>query len=185
VIVILNNGGQYVHRIHRSLRYLKIPSKIIKNTTTLEEIESNKDIKGIILSGGPDISKGDNCINIALNSKLPILGICLGHQIIAKAYGGKIGKAESEEYASCKVKILKENEIFKGLPNEITVWASHKDEVIEAPNNFEVLASSDICLVESMKHKEKPIYGVQFHPEVSHTEYGEKILENFCKICNL
>lgn len=185
MIVILNNGGQYVHRIHRSLRYLKIPSKIIPNSTPLEEIEENNEIKGIILSGGPDIEKASNCLDIALNSKLPILGICLGHQLIAKAYGGEIGRAESEEYAHSKIYVKEENDLFKNVPKEFTAWASHKDEVVGAPLNFEILAYSDICEVEAMKHKEKPIYGVQFHPEVSHTENGAEILKNFCKVCGL
>jgi GMP synthase (glutamine-hydrolysing) len=185
LIVILNNGGQYVHRIHRSLRYLGVSSKIIPNSTPLEEIEENGEINGIILSGGPDIEKADNCINIALNSKLPVLGICLGHQLIAKAYGGEVGRAESEEYAYTKIYVKDENNLFKNIPKEFTAWASHKDEVKKVPECFEILAYSDICEIESIKHKEKPIYGVQFHPEVSHTEYGSDVLKNFCKICGI
>lgn len=185
LIVILNNGGQYVHRIHRSLRYLGVPSKIIPNSTPLKEIEENDEIKGIILSGGPNIEKADNCINIALNSKLPILGICLGHQLIAKAYGGEIGRAESEEYAYSKIYVKNENDLFKNIPKEFTAWASHKDEIKKVPDCFEVLAYSDICEIESIKHKEKSIYGVQFHPEVSHTEHGSDILKNFCKVCGI
>jgi len=185
LIVIINNGGQYVHRIHRSLRYLGVSSKIIPNSTKLDEIEENEEIKGIILSGGPDIEKADNCINIALNSKLPVLGICLGHQLIAKAYGGEIGRAESEEYAYSKIYVKNENDLFKNIPKEFTAWASHKDEVKKVPDCFEVLAYSDICEIESIKHKEKPIYGVQFHPEVSHTEHGSDILKNFCKVCGI
>ncbi|EHP85257.1 GMP synthase subunit A [Methanotorris formicicus] len=183
MIVILNNGGQYVHRIYRSLKYIGVPSKIIPNTTPLEEIEKNEEIKGIILSGGPDIEKGKNCIDIALNAKLPVLGICLGHQLIAKAYGGEVGRAEAEEYASTKVYVIEENDLFKNVPKEFNAWASHKDEVKKVPEDFEVLVYSDICEVEAMKHKKKPIYGVQFHPEVAHTEYGSEILKNFCRVC--
>jgi len=183
MIVILNNGGQYVHRIQRSLKYLGVPAKIILNSTTLEEIEGNSEIKGIILSGGPDITKATNCENIALNSKLPVLGICLGHQLISKAYGGSVSRADSEEYASIKIHVNYENDIFKGVPSEFTAWASHMDEVKTIPECLEVLASSEICGVEAFKHKTKLIYGVQFHPEVSHTEYGDVILKNFCKIC--
>jgi GMP synthase (glutamine-hydrolysing) len=185
MIVILNNGGQYVHRIHRSLRYLGIASKIIPNDTPLKEIEGNEEIKGIILSGGPDIEKASNCMDIALNSKLPILGICLGHQLIARAYGGEVGRAESEEYAHTKIYVKNENDLFKNMPKEFTAWASHKDEVKKVPECFEILAYSDICDVESIKHKEKPIYGVQFHPEVSHTECGSELLKNFCRVCGL
>uniref|UniRef100_UPI0025C74171 GMP synthase [glutamine-hydrolyzing] subunit A n=1 Tax=Methanocaldococcus jannaschii (strain ATCC 43067 / DSM 2661 / JAL-1 / JCM 10045 / NBRC 100440) TaxID=243232 RepID=UPI0025C74171 len=183
MIVILDNGGQYVHRIHRSLKYIGVSSKIVPNTTPLEEIESNKEVKGIILSGGPDIEKAKNCIDIALNAKLPILGICLGHQLIALAYGGEVGRAEAEEYALTKVYVDKENVLFKNVPREFNAWASHKDEVKKVPEGFEILAHSDICQVEAMLHKTKPIYGVQFHPEVAHTEYGNEILKNFCKVC--
>lgn len=185
MIVILNNGGQYVHRIHGSLKYIGVPSKIIPNSTPLKEIEENEEVKGIILSGGPDIEKAENCIDIALNAKLPVLGICLGHQLISKAYGGEVSRAESEEYANTKIYVKKENDLFKGVPEEFTAWASHKDEVKKVPECFEILAYSDICEIEAIKHKEKPVYGVQFHPEVSHTEYGSEILKNFCKVCGL
>ncbi|ACX72121.1 GMP synthase, small subunit [Methanocaldococcus vulcanius M7] len=183
MIVILDNGGQYVHRIHRSLKYLGVPSKIIPNTTPLTEIESNEDIKGIILSGGPNIEKAKQCIDIALNAKLPILGICLGHQIIALAYGGEIGRAEAEEYALTEIYVDEEDDLFKNVPKKFKAWASHKDEVKKIPKNFKILAHSDICKVEAMKHMSKSIYGVQFHPEVAHTEYGSEILKNFCKVC--
>ena len=185
MIVILDNGGQYVHRIYRSLKFIGVSSKIIPNTTPLGEIESNEEVKGIILSGGPDIEKAKNCIDIALNAKLPILGICLGHQLIAMAYGGEVGRAESEEYAHTKIYVKNENDLFKNMPKEFTAWASHKDEVKKVPECFEILAYSDICDVESIKHKEKPIYGVHFHPEVSHTECGSELLKNFCRVCGL
>ena len=185
LIIIINNRGQYVHRIHRSLRYLKVPSKIVPNTITIEEIENDDTIKGIILSGGPSIDNIGNCKDIALKSKLPILGICLGHQIICSAYGGEVGRAESEEYALTKIHIKEENDLFKGIPKEFVAWASHRDEVKKLPENFNILAYSDICNIESVKHKTKKIYGVQFHPEVSHTEYGSDILKNFCKVCGM
>ncbi|MBP2144362.1 GMP synthase (glutamine-hydrolyzing) [Methanococcus voltae] len=185
MIVILNNGGQYVHRIQRSLKYIGVKSKIITNSTTLSEIESDESIKGIILSGGPDIEKATNCKDIALNSKLPILGICLGHQLTCEAYGGKVSRAESEEYSSVTIKVKNHDDLFEGVPSEFTAWASHMDEVKEVPECFEILANSAICEVEAVKHVSKPIYGVQFHPEVSHTEYGDVILKNFCKVCDI
>lgn len=183
MILIINNGGQYVHRIHRSLKYLGIPSKIVPNSISPEDI--GEEVKGIILSGGPDIEKASKCIDIILNSKVPILGICLGHQLICKAYGGIIGKAKMEEYAYTKIYVKEENDIFKNIPREFTAWASHRDEVKVPPKGFKVLAYSDICNVEAMKHEERPIYGVQFHPEVSHTEYGPEILKNFCNVCGM
>ncbi len=182
LIAIINNGGQYVHRIYRSLRYLKVDAKILPNTITIEEL---KGYKGVIFSGGPDIEKAKNCIDLILNLDVPILGICLGHQLIALAFGGKIGKADKEEYALTKIYVDNEDDIFLGIPKEFNAWASHKDEVKELPKDFIILAHSDICKIEAMKHKSKPIYGVQFHPEVAHTEYGSEILKNFCKVCNI
>ncbi|WP_456472708.1 GMP synthase subunit A [Methanocaldococcus sp.] len=180
MIYIINNGGQYVHRIYRSLKYLNVESKIVPNDVSLEDL---KDANGIILSGGPDINKAKNCMDIALNAEVPILGICLGHQLIALAYGGEVGRAEAEEYALTEIYVDEEDDLFKGIPNKFKAWASHKDEVKKLPKDFIILAHSDICKVEAMKHKSKPIYGVQFHPEVAHTEYGSDILKNFCRVC--
>lgn len=183
MILIVNNGGQYVHRIHRSLRYLGVPSKIVPNTISPGDI--GEEVKGIIISGGPDLEGASGCIDIILNAEVPILGICLGHQLICKAFGGVVGKAHKEEYAYTRIYVKEEDDLFRGIPREFTAWASHRDEVKVPPKDFKVLAYSDICEVEAMKHVSKPIYGVQFHPEVSHTEYGPEILKNFCKVCGL
>ncbi len=181
-ILVINNYGQYNHRIYRSLHYLKIPSELVPNTTTIEEIKEKEPL-GLILGGGPSIERSGNSMSYVEELDIPILGICLGHQIIAKAYGGEIGAAGIESYALIKINILNENEILMGFGESADVWASHKDEVTKPPKNFEVLASSTICGVEAMKHKTKPIYGIQFHPEVHHTENGGKIFENFNEIC--
>jgi GMP synthase (glutamine-hydrolysing) len=182
-ILVINNHGQYNHRIYRSLHYLKIPSELVPNTATIEEIEEKNPL-GLILGGGPSIERSGNSMSYVEVLDIPILGICLGHQIIAKAYGGEIGAAGIESYALIKINILNENEILKGFGESANVWASHKDEVTKSPKNFEILASSSICGIEAMKHETKPIYGIQFHPEVHHTENGGKIFENFYEICN-
>lgn len=181
-ILVVNNLGQYNHRIYRSLHYLKIPSEIIPNSTSLEEIREKNPL-GLILGGGPSIEKSGNSVSYVEELDYPILGICLGHQIIAKAFGGKIGAAGIESYAQIKINILDENDILKGFGKSADVWASHKDEVTKPPENFKVLATSSICGVEAMKHENKPIYGIQFHPEVHHTENGGKIFENFYETC--
>lgn len=185
MILIMDNHGQYVHRIWRTLRYLGIEAKIIPNTTPLEEIKAMKP-KGIIFSGGPDLERTGNCKAILENYEdfnVPILGICLGHQLIAKHFGGKVGRGEKAEYSLVEIEILEENEIFKGLPKRLKVWESHMDEVKELPKEFELLAKSEFCPVEAMKHRELPIYGVQFHPEVAHTERGSDIYRNFAQLC--
>lgn len=181
-IVIINNFGQYNHRISRTLKYLNIENSLIPNTTSFEEIEQMNP-KGIILGGGPSIECIGNCKEIILNMDIPILGICLGHQIIADVFGGETKSAEIESYAQIELNILKENGLFKGIGDSLKVWASHKDEVVTLPENFEILANSDKCDIEAMKHEDKNIYGIQFHPEVQHTPRGGEIFENFNKIC--
>ncbi len=181
-ILVVNNYGQYNHRIHRTLHYLKIPSEIIPNSTSLVKIDE-KEPAGLILGGGPSIEKAGNCFKYVTELNYPILGICLGHQIIAKAYGGEIGAAGIESYAKIDLNIIYENDIFKGLGNTMKVWASHKDEVKKLPEGFKILADSEICDIEAMKHENKPIYGIQFHPEVYHSENGPKIFENFYEVC--
>ena len=181
-ILVINNHGQYNHRIYRSLHYLKIPSEIVPNSTPVEKI-IEKNPLGLILGGGPSVDRAGHSIDYVNEMDCPILGICLGHQIIAEAYGGEIGAAGIESYAKIKLEIIDENDILKGFGKTADVWASHKDEVIKPPENFKVLASSQICGVEAMKHESKPIYGIQFHPEVHHTENGAKIFENFYEVC--
>lgn len=181
-IVIINNFGQYNHRISRTLTYLKIENKLVSNETSLDEIKSMNP-EGIILGGGPSIDRIGNCEDIIKEMDVPILGICLGHQVIANVFGGETKSAEIESYAQIDLNIEQEVGIFEGVGSTLKVWASHKDEVISLPEDFEVLASSDKCAIEAMKHKEKEIYGIQFHPEVQHTPRGGEIFENFYKIC--
>ena len=181
-ILVVNNHGQYNHRIYRSLHYLKIPSEIIPNSTSLEKIEG-KDPAGIILGGGPSLERSGNSSQYVNQLDYPILGICLGHQIMAKAYGAEVGAAGIESYAKIEINILKENDIFQGLGPTMEVWASHKDEVRTLPEEFEVLATSSICDIEAMKHHKKPLYGIQFHPEVHHTQKGPQLFENFYEVC--
>lgn len=181
-ILVVNNHGQYNHRIHRTLHYLKIPSEIIPNSMAVSKIEE-KEPAGIILGGGPSIERAGNCFKYVKKLDLPILGICLGHQIIAEAYGGEIEAAGIESYAKIEIDIKNENDIFKGLGDKMKVWASHKDEVSSLPQDFKLLASSSICEIEAMKHEKLPLYGIQFHPEVYHTENGPKLFENFYDVC--
>lgn len=181
-ILVINNHGQYNHRIFRSLHYLKIPSEILPNTTSVEEIIAKEPL-GLILGGGPSLERSGNCLDYVNDLDYPILGICLGHQIIAKAYGGEVGAAGVESYALIKINIEDENDILKGFGKTAEVWASHKDEVTTPPEHFKVLATSSICGVEAMKHENKPVYGIQFHPEVHHTQNGGLIFENFHEVC--
>lgn len=184
-ILVINNKGQYNHRIGRSLRYLNIPSELVSNDLSLEEIKE-KDPIGLILGGGPSINGSGNSleyINSIDELDIPILGICLGHQLIAKSFGGEVSTSFTESYAQIEIDIIKDDMLFNEIESPMKVWTSHKDEVKTIPNNFEILAKSTICNIEAMKHKEKDIYGIQFHPEVHHTPKGEFIFKNFYEIC--
>ena len=181
-IVVINNKGQYNHRIGRSLQYLNIPHELVSNDLSIEEIEAKNPI-GLILGGGPSIEGAGNSEEYIKHFDVPILGICLGHQLIAKAYGGEVTTSDTESYAQVKINITNDKSLFEGLGPQMDVWSSHKDEVKTIPEDFEILASSNLCDVESFKHKDKDVYGIQFHPEVHHTPKGSIIFENFYKIC--
>ena len=180
-VYVVDNGGQWTHRIWRVLREIGCQTKIISNETPVEEI----DAQALILSGGaPRISwespKLGRCIEYLEKFPGPILGICVGHQLMAGFYGGDAGPAEIPEYGLARIKILEEDDLFKGLPKEFSIWQSHNDEIKKAPN-FIILAESENCKIQAIKHQRKPRYGLQFHPEVNNTEYGEKIIENFVR----
>ena len=181
-IVVINNKGQYNHRIGRSLQYLNIPHELVSNDLSIEEIEAKNPI-GLILGGGPSIEGAGNSEEYIKHFDVPILGICLGHQLIAKAYGGEVTTSDTESYAQVKINITNDKSLFEGLGPQMDVWSSHKEEVKTLPEDFEILASSNLCDVESFKHKDKDVYGIQFHPEVHHTPKGSIIFENFYKIC--
>lgn len=182
MILVVNNHGQYNHRINRTLNYLKISSELVPNTTPLNEIEDKEPV-GIIIGGGPSVERSGKSSQYIKKLDYPILGICLGHQILAQTCGGQIDSASSESFAQIQINILDENDIFKGMGPQLDVWASHKDEVTKIPPKFTILASSSICDIEAMKHEEKPLYGIQFHPEVHHTPKGPKVFENFYTVC--
>jgi GMP synthase (glutamine-hydrolysing) len=181
-VYVIDNGGQWTHRIWRVLRELDCDSKIIPNTTPVGEIDAD----GLVLSGGaPRVAwespKLGNCTDYFDHFEGPILGICVGMQLMALHYGGKAGPAEIPEYGLAHMKIVEPDDLFKGLPKEFFVWESHNDEVKQAPD-FTVLAMSDNCKIQAIKHEKRPLYGVQFHPEVNNTQNGEQILKSFVNI---
>lgn len=181
-VYVVDNGGQWTHRIWRVLRELECDSRIIPNNTPVDGIDAD----GLIFSGGaPRIAwespKLGNCMDYLRHFEGPILGECIGLQLMAIFFGGKAGPAEVPEYGLSKLKVIEEDDLFKGLPKEFLVWESHNDEVKEAPH-FTMLATSENCKIQAVKHAEKPFYGVQFHPEVNNTEHGNEILGNFVKI---
>ncbi|MDD4332302.1 MAG: GMP synthase subunit A [Methanosarcinaceae archaeon] len=181
-ILVINNYGQFCHLIRRAVRDLDMEAKIVPNTTPIEALLLEEP-DGLILSGGPDMERAGLCFDYVKQIDLPILGICLGHQAIARAYGGETRTGQKGGYAAVEVEVLEEDEILRGMAPKTLVWASHADEVLTLPKDFLQLARSDICEIEAMRHPTKPIYGVQWHPEVSHTEKGEELFKNFFEVC--
>lgn len=189
-LIVVNFGGQYVKLIAKRLRNLGIYCEIVSPDKNLSYFKS-PEIKGIILSGGPEsVNKEDAPKTpsgfFALNK--PILGICYGMQLMAdELAGGKVANDVSSEYGRTELQVIKENEILKGVfSEECTVWMSHGDSVEIAPRDFEVLAHTSKTPVVAMASKSQGMYGVQFHPEVTHTTGGDRLLKNFAfNICGL
>ena len=187
-ILVVDNGGQWTHREWRVLKYCGADSEIIQNDTPVEDL---KDVDGIVLSGGApriasEFPKLGNCGEYLDKLEVPILGMCLSHQFMALHKGGEAGPAAVPEFGLAKLEISDEhlsNPIFKDIPKESQVWESHNDEIKTLPEEFINMASSKDCKHQSIKHREKPIYGFQFHPEVEQTEHGTKIFENFVELC--
>ena len=184
-ILVLDFGGQYCHLIGRRVREHGVYSEIVSYDITPDEIKNlNKKfaVKGIILSGGPSSVYQENAPRLdpgILEMGLPILGLCYGHQIVAQLSNGKVDSACCKEYGTAQVKVDKAVGVLKGLDSEEKVWMSHGDTVSAMPAEFEVLAHTDNCPVAAFRHKKKPIYGLQWHPEVIHTEKGALMLRNF------
>ena len=184
-ILVLDFGGQYCHLIGRRIREHGVYSEIVAHDIKPEEtrlLNEKFNVKGIILSGGPssvyepNAPKPDPQI---LDLELPILGLCYGHQFIAHMVGGKVEPAECREYGIAHVTIDKPEGVLKGLSRKEKVWMSHGDTVFSIPDEFEILAHTENCPVAAFRHKKKPIYGLQWHPEVVHTEKGTQMLRNF------
>jgi len=184
-ILVLDFGGQYCHLIGRRIREYGVYSEIVAHDIKSEEIkrlDEKFNVKGLIFSGGPasvcepNAPRPDSRI---LELELPILGLCYGHQLIAQTVGGKVTPAERKEYGTANVAIDKPEGVLKELSQKEKVWMSHGDTVFSIPSEYEVLAHTENCPVAALRHKKKPIYGLQWHPEVVHTENGMKMLRNF------
>jgi len=183
-ILVVDNGGQWTHREWRVLRDLGVETAIIPNTTPLAEIQAD----GLVLSGGaPRVGlSGEKMGRIGEyldQATIPILGICAGHQFMAVHLGGAAGPSAIPEFGKTIIHIDDRNELFREVPDSIQAWESHNDEVTRVPPGFRALAHSENCRVQAMASDAKPLLGLQFHPEVEHTECGETIFENFVRLC--
>jgi len=179
-IDVVDNGGQWTHREWRVLRYIGAQTRIIPNTTPLDEIEAD----GLVLSGGaprvgfqPDLL--GNCSQYMDSGEIPLLAICVGLQFMALYYGGEVGSSESPEFGRTEIEVLEEDTILKGLPQHFVAWESHNDHVTRLPPGFRSIARSAGCEVQAMAHESRPWFGTQFHPEVEQTEHGYDIFKNY------
>ncbi|MFH1424646.1 MAG: GMP synthase subunit A [archaeon] len=183
-IAVIDNGGQYTHRIMRTFQDLEYDSEILPNTTPIEELSADAVAfsgSGLSVGGGEEFGMG-NCELYLDKFNGPILGMCAGHQLIAKHFGGEAKPAGTPEYGITELIIDEPDELFKGLPSTIKVWNSHNDEVTAISDQLKALAHSKDCPYEAIRHVSKPIFGVQFHPEVQHTEHGAEIFKNFAEL---
>jgi len=184
-VLVLDFGGQYCHLIGRRVRENKVYSEIVSYDISPREIEDwqkEVNVKGIIFSGGPqsvfepDAPKTDAEI---LNLNLPILGLCYGHQLIAHIAGGLVKPAAKKEFGTASATIDTPVGVLKGLGKREKVWMSHGDTIYNLPKEYEILARTENCPVAAFRHRSRPIYGLQWHPEVVHTENGDRMLRNF------
>jgi len=183
-VYVIDNGGQWTHREWRVLRDIGVDTKIVPNTTPFDKIS---DADAIVLSGGApsvatDAALMGNNGEYLDKAEFPILGICAGMQFLSEHFGGTLGPGTVPEFGKVELKVISHEDLFRGLPSEFNVWASHNDEVKKVPNGFEVTARSPTCPVEAVRSLTRPIYGVQFHPEVENTENGPRIFQNFLDI---
>ncbi|MDR0797109.1 MAG: glutamine-hydrolyzing GMP synthase [Nitrososphaerota archaeon] len=185
IILVLDFGGQYCHLISSRIREHNIYTELVSHNISPEEIEFLKEkfnIKGLILSGGYTSIYEQNApkINsIILESDIPILGLCYGHQVLAQAFKGKVEPVTYEEYGITYVTVDKPVGVLEGLNKEEKVWMKHSDTVYSLPDTFEVLAHTNTCPVAAFMHKNKRVYGLQWCPESIHTEKGNHMFYNF------
>jgi len=185
-ILILDFGSQYTQLIARRIRESKVFSEIHPHNYSIEKIKNEKPT-GIILSGGPlsvydkdapDISKE------IFDLGIPVLGICYGLQLIARHHRGKVEPAQNREYGKANIEIIKNDLLLNSVKNNSIVWMSHGDFITEFPDGFNVTAKTEYSPVSAISNPVKNIYGLQFHPEVAHTENGKIIIDNFLfEIC--
>lgn len=180
-IPIIDFGSQYAQLIARRVREAGAFSVLVAPDVSIEHLRSLEPA-GIILSGGPasiDEPGAPRCDPAILEMGLPVLGICYGMQLGCDMLGATIEHADSREYGRAKLTIHRGAGLFKNLPSEMTAWMSHGDQVSCLPDEFEVIASTNTCPAAAVMHSERAFYGLQFHPEVTHTPHGIDLLRNF------
>jgi GMP synthase (glutamine-hydrolysing) len=180
-VVVLDYGGQYSQLIARRVRECGVFSALLPHHLGADEVARRRP-RGVILSGGPASVYGEGAPRLdpgVLELGVPVLGICYGMQLLARELGGRVRPAEVGEFGRSDLRVSEPGRLLAGLPPEQTCWMSHRDTVFEAPPGFTALASSTASPVAAIEDVGRGIYGIQFHPEVVHTPYGQAILERF------
>lgn len=181
LVLVVDFGAQYAQLIARRVREARVYSEIVPHTMPIEEMLARKP-KAIILSGGPSSVYADGAPGIddtVFTAGVPVFGMCYGFQLMAKGLGGEVAHTGAREYGRTPVAVSEPGTLLAGIPGEHTVWMSHGDSVARAPEGFTVLASTDATPVAAFEAVDRGLAGVQWHPEVLHTEHGQKVLEHF------
>ena len=180
-VLVLDFGAQYAQLIARRVREASVFSEIVPRDIAAAEVKARNPV-GLILSGGPASVYADDAYELdpaILELGIPTLGICYGHQAMAHALSGVVAANDIAEYGRAELRVGAAGILFRDLPENQVVWMSHKDAVVEPPAGFAVTASTGDSPVAAMEDPERGLYGVQFHPEVAHTEFGQEVLKRF------
>lgn len=182
-IVVLDFGGQYSHLIANRIRRLRVYAEIRSPQVSLADLEG---VRGIVLSGGPSsvYAADQPAYNPEIFSAgIPLLGLCYGHQLLSQQLGGRVEPGATMEYGAATLRVTAAKGVLQDLGPEERIWMSHRDTVVALPPGFEVLGRTEDCPIAAMGDQARRIYGLQFHPEVSHTEKGTQILDRFVELC--
>ena len=186
-IIVLDFGSQYSHLICRRIREFSVYAELVPFDISMEDLKE-KNPKGIIFSGGPSsVYNSDAPIpqKEIFDTDIPLLGICYGHQLIVDRYGGKVKRA-NKEYGSSVLLMDGESKLLDGIGDSIRAWMSHGDEAEEVPEGFEIIGHTENAHAAAIANMSKSVFGIQFHPEVVHTEKGTNILKNFVlNVCHV
>ena len=180
-VLVLDFGSQYAQLIARRVREQNVYCEIVRHDITVEQIK-NHDPKGLILSGSPSSvyeAGAPRCDERILEMGIPILGICYGMQLACNVLGSEVKGVTKREYGRAECKVMDDTGLLTGVPSSSQVWMSHGDQVSDLANDFVALAETSTCPFAAVKHKSLPFYGLQFHPEVTHTTAGKTVLKNF------
>ncbi len=180
-VLVLDFGSQYAQLIARRVREQNVFCEIVRHDISVERIRQH-DPRGLILSGGPSSvydHNSPNCNPGLFQMGIPVLGICYGMQLACDALGGEVRSTETREYGRARLSVESDDQLFAGVQREMDVWMSHGDQVSNVSDDFIALARTESCPFAAVRHRELPVFGLQFHPEVTHTPEGGKLLENF------